>query len=64
MPRMNGYEVCRKIRETYSRYSLPVIMLTAKNRVEDLVAGFDAGTKDYIVKPFIKDELFSGLKPS
>ncbi|MCP4109065.1 MAG: response regulator [Desulfobacteraceae bacterium] len=57
MPEMSGYEVCRKIRETYSSNELPVIMMTAKNRVSDLVQGFESGANDYIIKPFSKDEL-------
>ncbi|MGB2927233.1 MAG: ATP-binding protein, partial [Limnothrix sp.] len=43
MPRMTGYEVCRKLRERYDIGELPIVMLTAKNRVSDLVAGFDCG---------------------
>ncbi|MCP4345192.1 MAG: response regulator [Desulfobacterales bacterium] len=59
MPKMSGYEVCRKLRETYSASELPVILLTAKNRVEDLVSGFKSGANDYITKPFLKDELLA-----
>ena len=44
MPRMSGYEVCQKIREKYLPSELPVIMITAKNQVSDLVEGLaDAG---------------------
>ncbi|MCP4630150.1 MAG: response regulator [bacterium] len=59
MPRMSGYEVCQTLRERYDRTSLPVVMLTAKNRVSDLVMGFAAGANDYVTKPFYKDELIS-----
>lgn len=62
MPRMSGFEVCYKIREKYSPSQLPVIMLTAKNQIADLVEGFDAGANDYLGKPFSKDELLSRLK--
>ncbi len=57
MPRMNGYDVCRKLRDTHSHSELPIIMLTAKNRVTDLVEGYEAGANDYLAKPFSKDEL-------
>ena len=59
MPRMSGYEVCRKLREKYSTSDLPIVMLTAKNRISDLVDGFKAGANDYVTKPFSKDELMS-----
>ncbi|MDM8527745.1 ATP-binding protein [Anaerolineales bacterium HSG24] len=57
MPRMSGYEVCRELRRDYPATELPIIMLTAKNRVDDLVAGFEAGANDYLIKPFSKAEL-------
>ncbi len=59
MPAMTGYEVCRKLRETFSSSELPIIMLTAKNLVQDLVHGFESGANDYLVKPFTKDELLA-----
>jgi len=62
MPRMNGYEVCSTLRENYSPSELPVVMLTAKNQVSDLVDGFSAGANDYLTKPFAKDELLSRIK--
>ena len=62
MPRMSGYEVCRTLRENYSPYDLPVLMLTAKDQVSDLVAGFDAGANDYLTKPFSRDELLIRLR--
>ena len=43
MPRMSGYEVSRRVREEYSQDALPVIFLTAKTGIRDLVAGFEAG---------------------
>jgi len=57
MPRMSGYEVSRKLRETYNHIELPILMLTVKNHVRDLVNAFDSGVNDYLVKPFEKDEL-------
>jgi signal transduction histidine kinase/class 3 adenylate cyclase/FixJ family two-component response regulator len=62
MPKISGYEVCQKIREKHLSAELPVIMVTAKNQVVDLVEGFDVGANDYIVKPFSKDELLSRVK--
>lgn len=62
MPKMSGYEVCKKIREKYNLFELPVLMLTAKNQPKDLVAGFEAGANDYVNKPFDKKELLSRTK--
>lgn len=62
MPKMSGYQVCQKIRESYPPSSLPIVLLTAKNRVADLVEGFRAGANDYIAKPFSRDELLSRIR--
>lgn len=62
MPLMSGYEVCRRLRQTFSAHQLPVMMLTAKNNVSDLVMGFQAGANDYLSKPFSKDELLSRIQ--
>ncbi|NET77163.1 response regulator [Okeania hirsuta] len=62
MPNMSGYEVCAKIRETYPAENLPILMLTAKNQVADLVMGFQFGANDYLTKPFAKDELLTRIK--
>ncbi|MCJ8270119.1 MAG: ATP-binding protein, partial [Psychrosphaera sp.] len=59
MPKLSGYEVCKIIRESYSVSELPVIFLTAKNQVEDLVLGFEIGGNDYLTKPVDKPELLS-----
>lgn len=59
MPDLNGFELCRKIREKYSMYELPVIFITAKNHIDDLVSGFEAGANDYIFKPFDLNELLA-----
>ena len=58
MPKLSGFDVCQRIREHYSPAELPVILLTAKNRVSDLVSGFSAGANDYLTKPFASDELW------
>lgn len=59
MPDLNGYEVCKDIRQRYDASTLPVILLTAKNRLTDMVEGFEAGANDYIVKPVAKHELLA-----
>jgi two-component system, OmpR family, response regulator MprA len=55
MPRLDGLAVCRRMRERRDR--TPVLMLTARDAVDDRVSGLDAGADDYLVKPFALDEL-------
>jgi len=62
MPKMTGYEVCHKIREKFPATELPVLMLTAKNRVSDVVEGLTAGANDYLSKPVSKKELLARIK--
>ncbi|MBL7129006.1 MAG: response regulator [Ignavibacteria bacterium] len=62
MPRMSGYEVCKRIREKYLPSELPVILITAKNQVSDLVEGFSHGANDYLSKPFSKNEFLARIK--
>jgi signal transduction histidine kinase/CheY-like chemotaxis protein/class 3 adenylate cyclase/ligand-binding sensor domain-containing protein len=62
MPRMSGYEVCQKLREKHTLAELPVIMVTAKNQIQDLVESLRTGANDYIAKPFSRDELLSRVK--
>ncbi len=62
MPRMSGYDVCRKLREKYSAYELPILMMTAKNRTEDIVTAFNLGANDYLIKPFDKNELMARIQ--
>jgi signal transduction histidine kinase len=57
MPGMNGFEVCEKIKADENTKDIPVIFLTAKTDIEDIVAGFDYGAVDYITKPFNMKEL-------
>ncbi len=57
MPGQDGYAVCRKIRRTRGAASLPVVMLTCRGRVEDVLEGFAAGANDYVTKPFAREEL-------
>ncbi len=62
MPGLNGYEVCQKIRQKYSQIELPVILVTAKNHLEDLTQGFRTGANDYLAKPFHNEELSSRVE--
>jgi two-component system sensor histidine kinase ChiS len=59
LPKISGYEVCRIIREHYSQYDLPIIMLTALNKPGDVVTGLEVGANDYIIKPIEKQELLA-----
>jgi len=60
MPRVDGLEVCRRLRDSGDR--TPVLMLTARDAVDDRVAGLDAGADDYLVKPFALKELKARLR--
>ena len=62
MPEIDGVEVCRRVRALGSRGYTYVIMLTAKGRKEDLLAGLEAGADDYLTKPFDPHELRSRLR--
>jgi two-component system, OmpR family, response regulator MprA len=60
MPGVDGLEVCRRLRRAGSR--LPVLMLTARDAVENRVAGLDAGADDYVTKPFALEELLARMR--
>ena len=60
MPGVDGLEVCRRLRSAGDR--TPVLMLTARDAVDDRVAGLDAGADDYLVKPFETEELSARLR--
>lgn len=62
MPEMDGITLCQKIRASGKKTYAYIILLTAKDRMSDLVEVFDAGADDYIVKPFKLDELLSRIK--
>jgi len=62
MPGLDGIEICRRIRSEPSGPYRYVLLLTAKDDKEDLVAGFDAGADDYLTKPFHADELRSRIR--
>ncbi|MBW5449418.1 response regulator [Cohnella sp. CFH 77786] len=61
MPRMSGFELCMRLREDHPVSELPIVLLTAKNQVQDLVDGFEAGANDYLTKPVSKKELLSRI---
>jgi len=62
MPKMTGYEFCKKIREQFPANEMPVVLLTVKNQVSDLVEGFSSGANDYLTKPISKNELLTRIK--
>lgn len=64
MPKMDGYEVCRRIRENKETAGTPVIFLTAKSSEYDEVKGLDLGANDYIVKPISPVKLVARIKNS
>ncbi|SNV14075.1 two component system response regulator [Rhodococcus rhodochrous] len=60
MPRVDGLEVCRRLRSTGD--DLPILVLTARDSVSERVAGLDAGADDYLPKPFALEELLARLR--
>lgn len=60
MPRMNGYEVLHELRK--EKINTPVLILTAKDGIQDKVKGFRLGADDYLVKPFEREELLARLE--
>ncbi len=60
MPTMDGLEVCRRLRRAGNR--VPVLMLTARDEIENRVAGLDAGADDYVTKPFALEELVARVR--
>jgi PleD family two-component response regulator len=62
LPRMDGIEVCRRLKSGFWTSRIPVIMLTAKKEVKDKVRGMEVGADDYITKPFSREELEARVK--
>lgn len=60
MPRLDGLEVCRRLRSTGD--DLPILVLTARDSVSERVSGLDAGADDYLPKPFAMEELLARLR--
>lgn len=62
MPELNGFDVCRKIKQNIRWKHIPIIFLTAKAEREDIIEGFEVGAVDYVTKPFIPEELLARIK--
>ena len=62
MPKMSGLEVCERVREKYPACDLPIIMVSAKNKPENIVEGLSKGANDYIGKPVNKHELLARIR--
>jgi adenylate cyclase len=62
MPKMNGLEVVKRLRQNEEHKGIPVILLTAKATQEDKIAGLDAGADDYVTKPFDSFELLARVR--
>jgi DNA-binding response OmpR family regulator len=62
MPGMNGYSVCKEVRNDSLLADVPILFLTAKAKDEDKIAGFNAGADDYLGKPFNIDELIFRIR--
>src|SRR6266540_2807155 len=60
MPRLDGFALCAELRRLCQM--MPVLMLTAKGRVEDRVRGLDCGADDFLVKPFSREELLARVR--
>ena len=62
MPRIDGYEATRQLRQQEETSRMPIILLTARVQEEDIARGFDAGADDYVRKPFSSQELGSRVQ--
>jgi len=62
MPGMNGWEVCKKIKGDEKTKDIPIIVITGKKGIDDVLKAFDLGASDYITRPFHKKELLVKLK--
>jgi two-component system sensor histidine kinase ChiS len=62
MPGMSGHELCGEIRRRFNIFQLPVIILTARYGISELVAGFESGANDYLIKPTHREELLARVR--
>lgn len=62
MPGMDGFEVCRQLKSSEKTGHIPIIFITGRTDVEDIVTGFELGGVDYVTKPFNKVELLARIK--
>ncbi len=62
MPKMNGFEACRKLKESDQTKNIPVIFLSARGQESEIQQGLTAGAVEYIIKPFAPDELVNQVR--
>ncbi len=62
LPKINGFEVCQRLKQDEATSSIPIIMLTAKSEASDKIEGIEIGADDYVTKPFNLDELKARVK--
>ncbi len=62
MPRMNGFDACRRIRQEEATRDTPVIMVTTRGEVQNMENGFESGCNDYVTKPINAAELLTKLR--
>ncbi|MEM9542700.1 MAG: ammonium transporter [Cyanobacteria bacterium P01_E01_bin.42] len=62
MPDISGYELAEKLRQSWHLNELPIILVTAKNQISDLVRGLEVGANDYLTKPILQQELLARIK--
>ena len=62
LPDIDGFETCRQLKDNVKTQSIPVIFITAKTEIEDLITGFSTGAVDYIYKPFQSEEVLARVK--
>ena len=62
MPKMNGFEACRRLRSVKATRSTPIIMVTTRSEEENIETGYASGCSDYITKPIDREEFMSKVK--
>jgi two-component system phosphate regulon response regulator PhoB len=62
MPHLDGFTACRELKNREDTKRIPIIMLTAKGEVEDIKTAFRAGANDYVVKPFIMEQVLEKIE--
>ncbi len=62
VPRLDGFEVCRRLKADEATSHIPILILSASNELKDKLAGFEAGADDYLAKPFFTKELLARLR--
>lgn len=62
MPRMSGYETCRRLKADPATSEIPIVFLSAKGQEKEIEEGLDSGALEYIVKPFAPDELATQVR--